>query len=211
MEPEKNSEEINRSFSLEGNEFIIEKRFLSIGNQYYIRDDNRKKIGFCEEKSLRIKGELRVYESDKKDNELFRIKQENIMDFSGLFKVVDKENEEVVGYLKRRLPESVMLSDWSIMDTEKEAIGRAVEDSVLKELVRFKGLGKLPYRYKLSQNGRKVGFCKQRLTVLKNVYRLQIEDQLDPNIDRRLLLSLALLLDAVEGKYRKMKKVLSGG
>ncbi|MFP4000667.1 MAG: hypothetical protein ACLFSM_05510 [Thermoplasmata archaeon] len=210
MVNEEKSEEFNLSITLDGDEFIIEKKFLSLGNQYYIRDEGGKKVGFCEEKSLRIKGELRVYDSEKKDRELFRVKQENITNFNGVFKVIDKKDEGTLGYLERKSPESMMLSDWSLMDADEKKIGRAVEDSLLKEIIRFKVFGKVPYRYKLIQNGSKVGFYKQRINPFKDVYRLQIEEKLEPDIDRRILISLGLLLDALEGKYRKIKRVLSG-
>jgi len=207
---DKTVSDISSNTSFDGDEYTIEKKFLSMGGRYHIKDGSRKKVGFCEEQTLKIKGELNIYDGEGKNEELFRIKQENIADFRGLFKVIDKKNEKVIGFLKRRSPESVVLSGWNILDDEKELIGRAAEDSILKNVVRSKGIGKrLPYRYKIHQNGAKVGYCKQRLTIFRDEYRLKIEKDLDPDVDRRLLVSLALLLDSVEGKYRKMKRVLS--
>jgi len=207
LEDEENSETIDLPPSLQEDEFIIEKKFLSIGNQYHIKNDRRNEVGFCEEESLKLKGELKVYDGSEKEKELFRIKQENFINMSGSFKVVNEEREKVIGFLKRKLPKSALLSDWDIMDQDRKVIGSATEDSIVKELIRFKALRKLPYRYKLYQDDKKIGVCKQRLTMLKNVYRLKVERELEPKIDKRLLLSLGILLDAVEGKYRKMRRV----
>ncbi len=187
-------------------EYIIEKKFFSMGNKYYIKDSERDLVGFCQEKSLRIKGDLRVFDDEAKTEELFRIKQRNLLDFTGSFEVIDKETEQPIGYLNRNWTKSVVLGEWKILDRDKKSIGKAVEDSLIKEAIRFKGLKKLPYRYKLYHQGEKVGVCKQRLTIFKNVYKLQIKDEMESGIDRRLLISLTLLLDSVEKKFREIGK-----
>ncbi|MEF8834975.1 MAG: hypothetical protein V5A76_02355 [Candidatus Thermoplasmatota archaeon] len=192
--------------SFKDDEYIIEKKFLSMGNKYYIKDSERKLVGFCKEKSLKIKGDLRIFDDKDRTKELFRIKQRNLLDFTGSFEVIDKNTEQTIGYLNRNWTKSVVLGEWKILDRDKKSIGKAVEDSLIKEAIRFKGLKKLPYRYKLYHNGEKMGVCKQRLTILKNVYKLQVKDEMETGIDRRLLISLTLLLDAVEKKFRKIGK-----
>ncbi|MEF8832307.1 MAG: hypothetical protein V5A66_02175 [Candidatus Thermoplasmatota archaeon] len=177
-----------------------------MGNKYYIKDSERKLVGFCKEKSLKIKGDLRIFDDKDRTKELFRIKQRNLLDFTGSFEVIDKNTEQTIGYLNRNWTKSVVLGEWKILDRDKKSIGKAVEDSLIKEAIRFKGLKKLPYRYKLYHNGEKMGVCKQRLTILKNVYKLQVKDEMETGIDRRLLISLTLLLDAVEKKFRKIGK-----
>jgi len=192
--------------ALKGDEFVIEKKFLSLGNEYYIKDSERRLVGYCQEKSLKIKGDLRIFDDKDKTEELFRISQRNILDFTGSFQVIDQRTEETIGYLNRNWTKSIVLGEWKILDRNQKVIGKAVEDSLIKEAIRFKGLKRLPYRYKLYMNGKKVGICKERLTILKNAYKLQIKDELGKELDRRLLLSLALLLDAVEKKFRKIGK-----
>jgi len=191
---------------LEDDEFIIEKKFLSLDNKYYIRDSERKIVGVCQERSLTIKGELRVFSDEDKTEELFRIKQRNMLDFTGTFEVVDPTKKDVVGFLKRNWLKSMILGEWKIFDKNKEVIAEAEEDSLVKEALRLRGLKKLPYRYKLYRNGKKIGFCKQRLSLVKNVYRLQMNDRAEDELDRRLFISLALLLDTVEDKFRKIGK-----
>ena len=191
---------------LKGDEFVIQKKFLSMGNEYYIKDSERRVVGFCQEKSMKIKGDLRVFSDEDKTEELFRINQLNLLDFTGSFQVIDKRNEETIGYLNRNWTKSIVLGEWKILDRNKKQIGKAVEDSLIKEAIRFKGLKKLPYRYKLYMDGKKVGVCKERLTIFKDAYKLQIKDELGKELDRRLLLSLALLLDAVEKKFKKIGK-----
>ena len=194
------------SSKLEDDEFVIEKKFFSLGNEYDIKDSNRKLVGFCQEKSLKLRGDLRVFKDEDKTEELFRIKQQNFLDLTGTFQVIDKKNEQTIGYLKRNWTKSLVLGEWIILDGQEEPIGKAIEDSLVKEAIRFKGLKVLPYRYKLYHRGEKVGVCKERLTLLKNEYKLQIETELAQDLDNRLLLSLALLIDVVEKKFKKIGK-----
>ncbi|MFW5953071.1 MAG: hypothetical protein ACOCSJ_02815 [Candidatus Natronoplasma sp.] len=192
--------------SFTDDEYIIEKKFFSMGNKYYIKDSERKLIGFSKEKSLKIKGDLRVFHDEDMAEEIFRVKQRNLLDFTGSFEVIDKKTEQIIGYLNRNWTKSVVLGQWKILDQGNKSIGKAVEDSLIKEALRFKGLKKLPYRYNLYHNGEKVGVCKQRLTLFKDVYKLQIKDEMELGIDKRLLISLTLLLDVVEKKFRKIGK-----
>ncbi|MFW5945511.1 MAG: hypothetical protein ACOCTN_01375 [Candidatus Natronoplasma sp.] len=192
--------------SFTDDEYIIEKKFFSMGNKYYIKDSERKLIGFSKEKSLKIKGDLRVFHDEDMAEEIFRVKQRNLLDFTGSFEVIDKKTEQIIGYLNRNWTKSVVLGEWKILDQGNKSIGKAVEDSLIKEALRFKGLKKLPYRYNLYHNGEKVGVCKQRLTLFKDVYKLQIKDEMELGIDKRLLISLTLLLDVVEKKFRKIGK-----
>jgi len=191
---------------LKDDEFIIEKKFLSLGNEYYIRDSEKRLIGFSRERSRTIKGELKVFIDENKTEELFRIKQRNILDLTGTFEIIGPKRGDTLGYLKRNWIKSILLGEWKIFDQNKDVIAEAEEDSLAKEILRFKGLKKLPYRYKLYRNGKKIGVCKQRLSLVKNVYRLQIDDRAEEESDRRLFISLALLLDAVEDKFRKIGK-----
>ncbi|MBS3782329.1 MAG: LURP-one-related family protein [Candidatus Thermoplasmatota archaeon] len=193
-------------FSFEDNEFIIKKKFLSLGNEYYVKDSEGNNIAFCQEKSLSIKGELRLFRTKDKTDELFRIKQRNILDFTGTFQVFESGTENTLGFLKRNWAKSMVLGEWKIFDENREVVAEAEEDSLVKEVIRFKGLKRLPYRYKLYRDGKKIGVCKQRVSLLKKMYRLQIDDDLEDKLDSRLFISLALLLDAVERKFKKIGK-----
>jgi len=184
-------------------EFIIEQKIFTLGKKYFIKDHERNKVGYCEKGSM-FKDGLTVYKDRGKSEELFRIKQKSLTKFTGLFKVLSPE-EKTIGYLKRRGFRSVVRDEWTLLDPKKDKVGSAKSDYVLKDLVRMKYLKSIPYRYTIHQGERKIGVYKQRLTLLKNSYKLQMKEDPYEKIDRRSLLSLAICLDAVEEKYRKIK------
>ncbi|MEF8873990.1 MAG: hypothetical protein V5A88_04880 [Candidatus Thermoplasmatota archaeon] len=184
-------------------EFIVEQKFFSLGKKYFIKDDERNQVGYCERESLFKEG-LAVYKDRSKEEELFRIKQKSLTKFTGLFEVLGPD-KETIGYLKRNGFKSIVRDEWTILDSEKNNIGSAKSDYLLKDLIRMRYLKFIPYRYQLYQGEKKIGIYKQRLTLLKNSYKLQIKYNLDQKLDKRLLISLAICLDAVEEKYRKFK------
>jgi len=205
LEERKDSKEREPSF-LQDDNFIIERKLFSLGKKYFIKDSERKLIAYCSRKSMQIKEDIRVFRDETKERELFRIGQENFMNFTGKFNVIESGTEKVLGHLKREGIRSLINDEWAILTPDKEKIGKAVTDSLIKEFARIKRLKSIPHRYKIYIDGERVGTYKQRFLSLKKAYRLQVTDDPDFSLDRRLLLSLAICLDAVEERFRRLKK-----
>lgn len=185
---------------LKEHEFKIKEKVLSVGHKYSIENNRGQLVGFCKQKILKMKEDIRIYKSRDMEEELFRIKQENILDFSGTFKVVDSKTGETIGYLGRKGVKSMVKDEWTLMDPNKNQIGTAKEDSLLKALIRRYILKFLPYNYKISLGGQKIGNYKEKFTLLKDIYNLDLSGDVNFNLDRRLMLSIAICLDAIEGE-----------
>ncbi|MBS3816671.1 MAG: hypothetical protein KGY76_03815 [Candidatus Thermoplasmatota archaeon] len=185
---------------LKKNKFTIRQKVLSIGNKYYMEDDMARTVGFCKQKVFKLKEDIRIYKSKDMNEELFRIKQEEILDFSGTFEVIDSRTNKTIGFLKRKGFKSIMKDEWVLKDPQKREIGRVKEDSAIKALLRRTILSFLPYNYKISYQGQQVGKFKEKLTLIRDVYNLNMNN--DPNfqVDRRLLLAIAICLDAIENE-----------
>ncbi len=189
-----------------GNDFVIKEKIFSIGKKYIIEDEEGNQIAYCEKESPRLKEDIKIYEDEEKDETLFRIEQKSLTKFTGLFEVLDhtSEGEDVIGYLRRDGFRSLVRDQWSVLDDDKNEIAVLRSDYPLKDLLRFKGLKKIPHRYEIFQDGKKIGVFKQRVS-LHNAYRLQIRGREKEEINRKVLISLSICLDAVEKKYRKLK------
>lgn len=110
--------------SLKKHKFKIKEKVLSIGNKYIIEDEGGNLVGFCKQKILKMKEDIRIYKSKAMKKELFRIKQKNILDFSGTFEVIDSKTDETVGYLKRKGFKSMVKDEWVLLDPDKRKLGR---------------------------------------------------------------------------------------
>lgn len=201
-------QEVNRSGvphpplpnELKEHEFKIKEKVLSVGHKYSIENSRGQLVGFCKQKILKMKEDIRIFKSKDMQEELFRIKQENILDFSGTFRIVDSKTDSTIGYLGRKGVKSLVKDEWIIMDSNKNQIGLAKEDSLLKAIIRRYILSILPYNYKLFLGGQKVGNYKEKFTLMKDIYNLDLSGDANFNLDRRLILSLAICLDAIEGE-----------
>lgn len=185
---------------LKKHNFKIRQKVLSIGNKYYIEDEMENLLAFCKQKVFKMKEDIRLYTDKNMDEELFRIKQENILDFGGTFQVIDSKTDQTVGFLERKGFKSMMKDEWILMDQNRAEIGRVKEDSVLKALLRRTFLSFLPYHYKINIGGRRVGKFDEKFTFVRDIYHLKMTG--DPNfkVDRRLLLSISICLDAIENE-----------
>ncbi len=165
-----------------------------------MEDQRGNLVGFCKQKVFKLKEDIRIYKTKNMNQELFRIKQEEILDFSGTFEVIDSRTNQTVGFLKRKGFKSIAKDEWILLDPQKREIGRVKEDSALKALLRRTILSFLPYKYKISYQGQQVGKFKEKFTLIRDVYNLDMTN--DPNfqVDRRLLLAISICLDAIENE-----------
>ncbi|MFP3872775.1 MAG: hypothetical protein ACLFVL_07860 [Candidatus Aenigmatarchaeota archaeon] len=157
-------------------------------------------VGFCKQKVFKLKEDIRIYQTQDMNKELFRIKQQEILDFSGTFEVIDSKTNQTVGFLKRKGFKSLAKDEWILMDPQQREIGRVKEDSALKALLRRTILKFLPYKYKIFFRGNQVGIFKEKFTLIRDIYNLNITN--DPNfqLDRRMLLAISICLDAIENE-----------
>ncbi|MGM0405041.1 MAG: LURP-one-related/scramblase family protein [Thermoplasmatota archaeon] len=185
---------------LRQHKFQIRQKVLSIGNKYFINDGVGNLIGFCKQKVFKLKEDIRIYKTKDMNEELFRIKQENIVDFSGTFQVIDSKTGRSVGFLKRKGFKSMIKDEWDILDPNRNLIGKVKEDSWFKAFIRRYVMSFLPYKYKIYLGDKKVGDYKEKFTFVRDVYDLDVSEDRNFALDRRLLLSIAICLDAIENE-----------
>ncbi len=105
-----------------------------------------------------------------------------------------------VGVLRRRGFKSILKDEWEILDAADQPIGTVQEDSWLMASLRRFLTNLIPQSYHVQVRGMPVACIRQNFNpfVLKlNVDLAQDTQQL---LDRRLALAAAILLAAIEGR-----------
>ena len=82
--------------------YRIRKKIVAIANQYWIEDQQGNSLGYTKQKLIRIKEDIRVYSDESLSTEVFKIKQEQIVDMWGTFAIIDSASDVCVGKLKRQ-------------------------------------------------------------------------------------------------------------
>ena len=183
--------------------YRVRKKVLTIGNKYWIEDENGNVIGFTKQKLLKLKEDIRVYTDESMSQEVFRIQQEQIMDVWGKFAVIDSASDRILGYIKRKALKSGFLWDeWEIYDANENLMGR-VEESKGLGLVRkyVPGGALVPEKMKVMLDGREVAEINQKFKIIGDIWELKCKD-LPEDFDRRVLLAGLILMAMIE---RSMK------
>ncbi|RLF36479.1 MAG: hypothetical protein DRN03_03620, partial [Thermoplasmata archaeon] len=155
--------------------YRVRKKVLTIGNKYWIEDEDGNVIGFTKQKLLKLKEDIRVYTDESMSQEVFRIQQEQIMDVWGKFAVIDSASDRILGYIKRKALKSGFLWDeWEIYDANENLIGR-VEESKGLGLVRkyVPGGALVPEKMKVKLDGREVAEINQKFKIIGDIWELR--------------------------------------
>ena len=150
------------------NYYRIRKKTLTVGNKYWIEDYNSNILGFSKQKLFKLKEDIRIYTDESETQELFSIKQKQIMDAWGNFAVVDSNNNPL-GYIKREWLSSAFAKDtYEIFNTDKQLIGTITEKSAGQALARkyLPGGGLIPEKMTLELNGVHIAEIKDRKSVV---------------------------------------------
>ncbi len=182
------------------NYYRVRKKVLAIGNKYWIEDKAGNIIGFSKQKILKLKEDIRIYSDEKMTEEVFKIKQQQILDVVGNFAVIDSKTEQVLGFLKRKaLKSSFLWDEWEIYDPNKQLIGQIKESAGLGILRKF--LTFIPEKMTVTIHGQPVATVTQRFKVIGDIWELNITN-MPQNVDRRVILGALILMAMIERQHK---------
>jgi len=185
------------------NYYRVRKKVLAIGDKYWIEDQAGNIIGFSKQKILKLKEDIRIYTDESMKQELFRIKQQQIIDLWGNFALIDSATEQPIGYIRRKAAKSTFAWDeWEMYDANNQLIGK-IEESKGRGLMRkYMPGGKLiPEKMTISLGGRPVAEVNQKFKVIGDIWELNCTN-LPPNVDRRPLLGALVLMAMIERQHK---------
>lgn len=181
------------------NNYRIRKKVVTVGNKYWIEDSGQNILGFCKQKILKLKEDIRVFTDESMANELFCIKQEQIMDVWGSFAVIDSYTNMPLGYIKRGFFSEFGRDAWEVQNANRQPIGRVFEASLGRAIARkyMPGGGLVPEKMTLELNGKPVAEINQQFKIIGDIWNLNCL-QVPPDFDRRVLLSCMILMGCIE-------------
>jgi uncharacterized protein YxjI len=182
----------------QGNHFTINQKKLSLGNKYYVEDSTGKTVGFIHKKLLKLKEDIRIFTDESMQHEMMKIKQEQILDFSGSFQVIDSMSGELLGILKRKGLKSMFKDEWQILDRNRQEVGLIKERGGASWFVRRFILKWLPYKYDILLYGQPKGIITEKLRVIGDTYTLDLSQDPQHQLDRRLAVVCCVMMDIGE-------------
>ena len=181
-------------------QYVFRRRvFRFFGGEFTVYDSNGNLIMYSEQKSFKLKEDMRIYSDKAMVNELLRIKARQVLDFGATYDVIDSHSEQPVGALRRKGLKSMLKDEWLFLDTQGQEIGVIQEDNLLMALLRRFGPSWLfPQRYSVSTRGVQVAALNQHFNPFVLKYTLDLSRDHEKILDRRLVIAAGILFCAIE-------------
>ncbi len=173
------------------------RKVFALAPTFEVFDAQGRPLLFCQEKLFQIKDDIRVYADSTKAVELLRIRQRNIVDWAGVFDIVDPASGAKLGAMRRKGWRSIVRDEWHVLDAADQQVGVVLETGMawLRRIFKF-----LPYAFSFTLGGQQVGTFTQHFSLFTYVATMDLGAWKASSFDRRLAFAAALLLMAVEAK-----------
>jgi uncharacterized protein YxjI len=192
---------------------LVQQVFKPIANEYRISvpapgsTDEGHPLLYVKQKKLKIKEDIRFRLSPDADEYLFMIKAKTVFEFRGRHEVLDADGVPI-GLLEKSFKRSLIRSHWHVKDASGTELLESHETSWVIAILRRIALalpewlslvGWIPFNFVLKRDGRELGHYRRVLGKLRDRYLLELQPEVG-EIDRRLLVALAVGLDALQDR-----------
>ncbi|SDE18703.1 LURP-one-related/scramblase family protein [Riemerella columbipharyngis] len=95
-------------------------KISTLANDFTIEDSLGNSIGYVRQKMFKLKEDVIIYDSDKKNKELVRIKADRWLDFNASYSISDAKMENKYGRLARKGMKSIWKAHYDIIDDSEQ-------------------------------------------------------------------------------------------
>jgi uncharacterized protein YxjI len=182
--------------------YVLRRQVLRLfGGAFEIYDPYGSPAFFSEQRAFKLREDIRLYTDRSKGVELLAIKARQVVDFSAAYDVFDPVDNLKVGALRRKGVKSMLKDEWEILDESDQPIGRVSEDSWLMATLR-RFINIIPQSFHAEIDGQRVAVYKQNFNPFVQKIRLDFTSDVENRLDRRLGITAAILLCAIEGRQQ---------
>jgi uncharacterized protein YxjI len=155
---------------------------------------------------MAIKEDIRFFADEQETEELFRIKARSMFDIGGARYDVTEPGGSPIGVLEHQFRKSLFRSTWKVTDADGGEVVTAQERSlpmaIARRVVDFIPYGEwvpIPYNFDLTMDGKVIGHMNRKFQ-LRDSYLLDLSDDHERKLDRRLGIALAVGLDTLQNR-----------
>ena len=164
-------------------------------------------IAYVRQKRMAIKEDVRFYADEDETQEVFRIKARRMIDIGGNYDVTAADGQKI-GVLQKVFGKSLLRSTWRMLGPEDQELATAQERStflaVARRLIDFVpyvgGYIPIPYNFEINDaTGKRIGGMDRKFQI-RDKYVLDLSDDHERVLDRRLAIALAIGLDTLQNR-----------
>jgi uncharacterized protein YxjI len=193
----------------EHDHFVLKQRFAPVINRYeFSLADDQPPFCFVEQKRFTFKEDIRFYADASKSVELLRIKARQRFDPRATYDVTDATGAKI-GEIQKVFGRSLFRSTYEIH--APTGVVTAQEQNPVIALFRrlvgfvpyvgdFADWLPIPYHFEFRRDGTEIGHHKRRIGPFRDVYDIDVSGDPERTLDRRLLLAIAVGMDALQAR-----------
>jgi uncharacterized protein YxjI len=186
-------------------EYTVKQKITVMANIYSVANPDGP-VAYVRQKRLKLREEIIFYTDESQQQVAFRIKARKVLDLGSRYDVLDEMGNRI-GVFGKSFGASLTRSTWMIFDqSETGELLRIQERS--KGIAIFRRLwGFIPYvndlpfplkyHFDILGAGRRIG-SYDKITTFRDHYQLSIFEA--PPVDSRVILGLAIALDALQSR-----------
>ncbi|ETK34171.1 hypothetical protein [Microbispora sp. ATCC PTA-5024] len=153
-------------------------------------------VAFAEQKRMAFKEQVTIYTDESRERPLAGFKARKVIDLAGEYDVVD-DSGTPIGMFRKDFGRSLLRSTWQLQQPGLPTLTGHERNLPVALLRRFAdSLSWLPYHFDFSI-GASIAFSVDRRWGLRDRYLIDIHD---PRVDRRLVIAMAVALDALQAR-----------
>ncbi len=196
--------------------FLLRQRMKLVINQYEFflpssdSDGLGERICFVEQKRFTFKEDIRFYIDDSKQEELLRIKARQRFDPRATYDITDEAGTKI-GEIQKVFGKSLLRSTYRVNDASGAELATATEKNKWVALLR-RAVGfipyvenvadwlPIPYHFVFMRGEEIIGENTRQMWKIRDVYTIDMTRDPEHALDRRLVLALAVGMDALQAR-----------
>jgi uncharacterized protein YxjI len=173
------------------------KVFKIFGAAFHAYDPAGRLVFYSKQKAFKLREDIRIYSDETLASELLTIKTPQILDLAATYNVQDPATGEFVGSVRRKFLKSIVCDEWHVFSSQGLKVGTLSEKYLIAALIS-RMVDLVPQTYNIvDMAGHEVARIQQHFNPFILKYTMTI-GELQPTIDRRLLIACGILLASVE-------------
>jgi uncharacterized protein YxjI len=180
---------------------LVRQKITMMVNRYvvHVADSDGAEgpmVAFAEQKRMAFKEQVTLYTDESRQHVLAGFKARKVLDLGSGYDVVDHAGQPI-GFFRKEFAASLVRSTWHFQQPGLPTLTGQERNVVVSLLRRFvDSLSWLPYHFDFGV-GAQIGFSVDRQWGLRDRYAVDVND---PRLDRRLIIAMAVALDALQSR-----------
>ncbi|MDQ3758975.1 MAG: hypothetical protein M3331_03405 [Actinomycetota bacterium] len=197
--------------------FVLRQKIKLTINQYFFflqgadgEEDPSQPVAFVEQKRFKFKEDIRFYTDESKGTELMRIKAKQRFDPRAKYDITDAQGQKI-GMIQKVFGKSLIRSTYNVFDAYDNLLFMARERSIGVALFRrlvgfipyvgnFAEWLPIPYHFDFYRDENRVGTNSRKIGSFRDIYFIDMTEDTERAIDRRLVLAICVGQDALQAR-----------